>query len=181
VLYELTTGARCFAGKTDFDRMLAVVRGDYVRPRDLVASFPADLEQVIRCALSIDANHRFASAAALIEALEHVLRCRGWSGGACAIQATMAGLFGEVPMPEVLAGEPTERHEVGPIRPRLARGTESDLPYDSQPTQLARGSHPELVLAAKAPVPVEEWQGDDELTRGRRTLRRPASAPLLVR
>ena len=31
VLYELTTGARCFHGKTDFDRMLAVVRGDYIR------------------------------------------------------------------------------------------------------------------------------------------------------
>jgi serine/threonine protein kinase len=28
VLYELTTGARCFHGKSDFDRMLAVVRGD---------------------------------------------------------------------------------------------------------------------------------------------------------
>ena len=32
VLYELTTGRRCFRGATDFERMLAVVRGEYVPP-----------------------------------------------------------------------------------------------------------------------------------------------------
>src|SRR5262245_56584181 len=59
VLYELTTGARCFSGKSDFERMLAVVRGEYIQPRDIFCDFPQDLEQVIRCALSIDANTRY--------------------------------------------------------------------------------------------------------------------------
>ncbi len=32
VLYELTTGRRCFSGTSDFERMLAVVRGEYIAP-----------------------------------------------------------------------------------------------------------------------------------------------------
>src|SRR5690606_18431290 len=52
VLYELTTGTRCFHGKSDFERMLAVVRGDYIAPCRIVADFPPELEQVIRTALA---------------------------------------------------------------------------------------------------------------------------------
>ncbi|MEO8706286.1 MAG: serine/threonine-protein kinase [Kofleriaceae bacterium] len=196
VLYELATGARCFAGKSDFDRMLAVVRGDYILPRDIVADVPVELEQVIRCALSIDAGQRYDSAAALIEALDGILRFRGWTGGTEAIRRTMAALFAT--QPAMLVDDPavTERHE--PVRQRLARGTESDLvdtesdksgegrssAVDDQPTLLARGSQPDLVLAAWAPTPfpVEKIDDlDDQLTRGRRTLRRPASAPHIRR
>jgi serine/threonine protein kinase len=38
VLYELTTGARCFAGKSDFERMLSVVRGEYHAPTAIVST-----------------------------------------------------------------------------------------------------------------------------------------------
>jgi serine/threonine protein kinase len=79
VLYELTTGVRCFHGKTDFERMLAVVRGDYVAPSDLIPSYPRELEQVIQTALATDPARRFASAQALREALERVAIARGWS------------------------------------------------------------------------------------------------------
>jgi eukaryotic-like serine/threonine-protein kinase len=153
VLYELTTGARCFSGKSDFERMLAVVRGDYIQPRDIVPDFPLDLEQVIRCALSIDAGLRYPSAAALIEALERVLAGRHWIGGATAIEREMKSLFGAVPVPWTMTAaeaEPTARElpalpaiASGPFAmppgmtpqrvtaptmrsPRLARGTEAD-------------------------------------------------------
>jgi len=115
VLYELTTGARCFSGKSDFERMLAVVRGDYIQPRDLAPDFPSDLEQVIRCALSIDAGLRYPSAAALIDALERVLAGHAWSAGPEPIVREMTLLFGEVPPPWTMsAAEPmiTERHAV---------------------------------------------------------------------
>jgi serine/threonine-protein kinase len=72
VLYELTTGARCFHGKPDFERMLAVVRGDDIAPGDLRAHDPAELEAVIRIALAPDPDQRFASAAAMREALARV-------------------------------------------------------------------------------------------------------------
>ena len=154
VLYELTTGARCFSGSNDFARMLAVVRGDYALPHDVVPNFPSELEQVIRCALSIDPALRFPSAAALAEALGHVLRDRGWIGGAAAIARTMAELFGQVPEPwAMIAAEPsaTERHPAFALR--LARGTE---------------------------VPAFDDEDDDDRTRGRRPLRRSPPRLTLV-
>jgi serine/threonine protein kinase len=96
VLYELTTGARCFGGKSDFDKMLAVVRGDYVAPSDLVADYPIELEQIVRCALSPDADQRFPSCAAMFDALDRVLSGRAWLGGVHSIQNVMQQLFGTV-------------------------------------------------------------------------------------
>ena len=99
VLYELTTGARCFGGKTDFEKMLAVVRGDYVSPSDLVADYPLELEQIVRCALSSDPELRFPSCAAMFDALDRVLSGRAWLGGEHSIQDLLQRLFGNVREP----------------------------------------------------------------------------------
>jgi serine/threonine-protein kinase len=85
VLYELTTGRRCFIGARDTDRMLAIVRGDYVPPVEL----PADLQRVIATALARDPAERYASAAALIQALEAVARAHGFTLGRAAIAAAV--------------------------------------------------------------------------------------------
>jgi hypothetical protein len=119
-----------------------------------------ELEQVIRTALATDPARRFASAQALIEALERVAIARGWASGTGAIQRTMHGLFGDVPEPWTSCADDapvTEPHSVvslpriaEPTRParRLARGTESDCFGDDL----------------------------DERTRGRAPLRRCAAA-----
>nr|HEX4318654.1 serine/threonine-protein kinase [Kofleriaceae bacterium] len=99
VLYELATGLRCFDGPGDFERMLAVVRGEYTAPSAIDPEFPDDLEAVIRTALAVDASQRYASAGALLEALERVARARGWSLGTTTVARAMRGLFGEVPEP----------------------------------------------------------------------------------
>jgi tRNA A-37 threonylcarbamoyl transferase component Bud32 len=93
VLYELTTGARCFHGKSDFERMLAVVRGDYIPPSRLVDNYPPELERVIRTALAPAPQHRYESCAAMIEALEAVLAARGWIGGTQMIARLMEELL----------------------------------------------------------------------------------------
>ena len=172
VLYELTTGARCFHGKTDFERMLSVVRGDYIPPSDLVADYPPELEQIVRTALASDRKQRFPSCAAMIEALERVMAARGWTGGAAAIQLVMHSLFGDVREPwrdaatddapnteiqiTIIPGEPTQTLR----RPRrLAAGTLSDV-YNPK-----------------------DWRGDDvdeAVTRGHRRLRARASSPRLA-
>jgi serine/threonine protein kinase len=181
VLYELTTGARCFSGTTDFDRMLAVVRGDYIQPRDLITSFPPELEHVIRRALSTDPTRRYPSAAALIDALAGVLACRGWSGGTPSIARVMRELFGvAVPEPRPVAEAPAtmanrELHRAPTLRlPRLARGT--------LVPELARGSAPDLAskLTGHAPArAVLDDDDDDQPTRGRRAVKRPPSSPVI--
>ncbi|MBL9013209.1 MAG: serine/threonine protein kinase [Myxococcales bacterium] len=174
VLYELTTGARCFHGKTDFERMLAVVRGDYILPSDLVADSPPELEAIVKRALASDRSQRFPSCAAMIEALERVMAGRGWNGGAQAIQLVMHSLFGDVREPwraadvlgddvpstevhiTIIPAEPTETLR----RPRrLAAGTLGDV-YDPK-----------------------NWRGDDvdeAVTRGHRRLRARVVAPRLA-
>jgi len=153
VLYELTTGARCFHGKSDFERMLAVVRGDYLAPTDLVACYPRELEQIICRALATAPDKRFASAAAMIEALERVAVAQGWVGGPGAIQRLMQSLFGEAPEPRashVDDAPVTEPHSIvslpsiaEPTRParRLARGTESDC-FEDDLDERTRGRGP---------------------------------------
>jgi serine/threonine protein kinase len=161
VLYELTTGVRCFHGKTDFDRMLAVVRGDYLPPSELAAGYPRDLEQVIRTALAIAPGQRFASAAALIEALERVAIAHGWVGGPGAIQRAMLDLFGDVAEPWTSYADDvpvTEPHSI------------VSLPLVAEPTRPAR-----RLARGTASESLDELDGADDLderTRGRGSLRR---------
>jgi serine/threonine protein kinase len=171
VLYELTTGERCFHGRTDFERMLAVVRGEYTLPSKLVPDYPLELEQVIRTALSIDANLRYPSAAAMIDALERVALGRNWALGAGTIARMMTELYDDMAIhvtadmievivepgpidvtPDMIEADaplPT-LHQAPVLRPRLARGT--DPGFFSEPW---RTEDP-----------------DEALTRGRRSMPR---------
>jgi serine/threonine protein kinase len=159
VLYELTTGARCFHGKTDFDRMLAVVRADYIPPSDLVASYPAALEAVIRTALAGKPERRFASASAMIEALERVAAGEGWVGGTGAIQRLMRGLFGDTAAPPPPSDD-------APVTERHANAL---LPSLAEPTRLAC----RLARGTETRVFDDSFEDDlDERTRGRGPLRR---------
>ena len=149
VLYELTTGRRCFPGNTDFERMLAVVRGDYLPPSVVAEDFPEDLARVIQTALALDPAQRYATAAALAEALEEVARAHGWVLGAAPIVRTMRELF---PVCEL-----DDDTEVTPTAPEM-------IPMPTvvitRPRRIARGTESERCVAPA---------GDDEPTRGRRS------------
>jgi serine/threonine protein kinase len=183
VLYELTTGRRCFQGNSDFERMLAVVRGDYALPSELIANFPPALEQVITTALSLDKAERYPSAAAMLEAIEAVAMLEGWSLATSHTQRMMRSLYGVVPEPWATAGADEITYVSAPpvaaepfvvpqptrvmTKPRrLARGTESDV-HDA----------PQLCTNCREhgyPQP-QDWR-DDALTRGRRSFPRLGSA-----
>ncbi len=130
VLYELTTGKRCFAGQTDFERMLSVVRGEYVGPSVHCPDFPRGLELVIATALAPNPDQRYSSCAALVEALDRLARAEGWASGPQAIAALMRDLFGAVPAPAELApAEPTTEGVPPTVvitKRRLARGTDAE-------------------------------------------------------
>ncbi len=170
VLYELTTGRRCFQGNSDFERMLAVVRGGYVPPSVHVSDFPAALEQVIRTALSIDPAHRFASAAAMIDALEAVALLEGWTLGTETTAAMMATLFGTQPAVS-LVREATHVCSPPPVAPR---GSALELHGEVHPPtriitrrRFARGTESDVYEAPDA----SDWL-DDAPTRGRRSVAR---------
>ena len=175
VLYELTTGRRCFPGNSDFERMLAVVRGEYVLPTDFIPDFSPALEQVIRTALALDPAHRYPSASAMIEAIEAVAMLEGWTLGTGLTQRMMRELYGTVAEPWTTCADeityvcppPVAMAEPQPTRVitkprRIARGTESDI---FEAPQLC-----ENCVAHGVPQP-QDWQ-DDAPTRGRRSIPR---------
>jgi serine/threonine-protein kinase len=185
VLYELTTGARCFDGPADFDRMLAVVRGDYIRPSDIVPDYPPDLERVIRTALAVDATKRYASAAAMIEALEAVASVHGWSLGTSAITRTMRELYGDVPEPWAaepsvdladVCGEPTEK------RPMVAFADTDVAPAKpTAPTACCKPGRKRFAAGSMSDLHVRtEWLRDDDdaLTGRRRACSRLTQPPM---
>jgi hypothetical protein len=71
VVYELATGRLPFAGETLFDLMRAHLEQPPPPPRALRRDLPAALEQVILTALAKRPDDRFASAAAMAQALHH--------------------------------------------------------------------------------------------------------------
>ncbi|MBL0217934.1 MAG: serine/threonine protein kinase [Myxococcales bacterium] len=175
VLYELTTGARCFHGKTDFERMLSVVRGDFISPSDLVSDYPIELEQVVRTALAADPAMRYPSCAAMIEALERVMAGRGWTGGVDTIRNVMHGLFGDVREPWRTADEEvpcTEVHDV--ISPEAGSASATVTAKLTRPRRFPRGTISEI-------YDPKDWRADvdEAATRGHRRIRR-ASSPRLA-
>jgi eukaryotic-like serine/threonine-protein kinase len=179
VLYELTTGSRCFHGKSDFERMLAVVRGDYLKPGEIVADYPVELEQVVGKAMAPDISQRYQSCAALIEALERVAIARMWIGGGSAIVRLMRELFGEVPEPWATpVGDRTEPSFALPEplpENALEADETSDAPIEppvtsptlSRPRRFPKGTLADVFTN-------EQWQAndDDQPTRGRRSVPR---------
>ena len=175
VLYELTTGARCFHGKSDFERMLAVVRGDYIRPSDLVSDYPIELEQVVRTALASDPAMRYPSCAALIEALERVMVGRGWTGGVDTIKNIMHGLFGDVREPWRTQDDDvpvTEVHDV--VSPEPQGSSALVTAKLTRPKRFPHGTISDC-------YDPKDWRvdADEAATRGHRRIRR-ASSPRLA-
>lgn len=184
VLYELTTGARCFSGKTDFDRMLSVVRGEYHAPSTIVANYPTELELVVRTALAGAPAKRYPSCHAMIEALERVARGRGWTLGSAPIERLMQCLYGRAT--DTFAVE--SMHAAGETQPMIeAEPTAREAPSARRevldpsqyhgPTQrsrrIAQGTNADGYATALA------TDDDDQPTRGRRPLpRRPSSHDL---
>jgi serine/threonine-protein kinase len=170
VLYELTTGRRCFSGTSDFERMLAVVRGEYVAPTAIVPGFPPGLARVIKTALAVDKNKRYASAAALLEALEGLAAAEDWQLHAAPIVALMTELYGEAPDPfaELHTVEITDssiladdEHDADSevaiiVEPPIAEAVVQATVIITRPRRLARGTESDV--------------SDDQPTRGRRSL-----------
>jgi serine/threonine-protein kinase len=158
VLYETTTGMRCFHGTSDFERMVAVVRGEYHLPSTIHADFPADLEAVIAKALARCPDGRYQSCAELANALADVMLAHGWSGD---VLGWMHSLYGEVPLPYVEAPTASATSMTFQARPRFARGTNADG-YEPRDTTMSR-----MELASDFGSSDE----DDVPTRGRPRLR----------
>jgi serine/threonine-protein kinase len=111
LLYEATLRRRMFVGDNQFAIMNAVLRADYVAPREIDPDYPAELERIIGRALQPDAQDRYSTAAALAGELEAAAIAIGAPPSIGALRHHMTAVFGEQAWPtvptEVLGGQPT--------------------------------------------------------------------------
>lgn len=167
VLYELTTGRRCFVGNSDFERMVAVVRAEFEKPSALIPDFPLTLEQVILTALSPDPAHRYASAAAMIDALEAAAAVEGWQLGTDRTALLMQALFGRGDVEREAQDEPY----ICPPPPAVEICA---AVCHAQPTRVISRRR-----LARGTDDVTDWQ-DDAPTRGRRSISHYTWTPRLA-
>ena len=81
VLYEMSTMTRLFKHPTDFETMTHIVNKDVAPPTSRRADLPRDLETIILRCLAKNPLERFASAAALREALSECESAGRWTAG----------------------------------------------------------------------------------------------------
>src|SRR5436190_11541281 len=98
-LYEVSTQHRCFRADSDFDTMHRIVTGDISRPTRLIPGYPQALEAIVMKALAVDANQRYQSAGALLEALEAFAMSSRMSLSTMALGRFMRDMFGDAPEP----------------------------------------------------------------------------------
>ena len=101
VLYEATTLHRAFKADNEPATINRIVSGDLVRPSELVAGYPARLEDVVLTALAADPRARFASAAAMRAALSEVADELGIRPSLARVGAAAIALAGERPPPRI--------------------------------------------------------------------------------
>ncbi len=88
--YELTTGRRPFAARSDFDVMAAIVAGAFPPPAEIVSDYPAIFAALIGRALARRPEDRFASAAEFILALDEAAKTMGVGADAIELAGCVA-------------------------------------------------------------------------------------------
>jgi hypothetical protein len=173
--------------------MHRIVTGDVVRPSRLVATYPVELEKIVMTALAVDAQRRYASAAALLEELESFAAAARLSPSTMALGRFMRELFGEVQEPwltEVRAsntgGQPRE-NTVSNTRGAQARYAGPDGPSTEEPSQQLqlgeaeldweRAEHSDALQEAmrNANVPSDTWPPKEGSRSGNTWAAKPSS------
>ncbi|MGH1344970.1 MAG: serine/threonine-protein kinase [Nannocystales bacterium] len=99
VLYELTTGRRCFFAEGEFALLNKVAEGKYLAPHKIVPSYPQGLAAIVNRALEVEPAARFPTARAFQTALEDFAASQGTRLSTLALADFVTDLFGATPYP----------------------------------------------------------------------------------
>jgi serine/threonine protein kinase len=77
LLYELTTLQRPFHDDNHFAALNRIVAGKFERPSEIIADYPAGLEQIVLRAMTPDPTQRYPSARAMLTDLEQFASAEG--------------------------------------------------------------------------------------------------------
>ncbi|MEM6996735.1 MAG: serine/threonine-protein kinase, partial [Myxococcota bacterium] len=125
VLYELTTGSRCFYAPGEFALINRVVEGRYDKPTSIRPTFPPALEAIIERALQVDRDERYETARQMQVALEAFATGAGLSLSSVEVSTLMGQLFGyqEYPNTDVLPDPTADSAALVPMVERTVETT----------------------------------------------------------
>jgi serine/threonine-protein kinase len=149
VLFEMLTRERLFAGNTTAEVLERVISGHQPSPRSFGVSVPDACMAILQQALQRKPERRFASAAEMGEACEHLLYDKGYGPTNLTLKQYLAGLFPEAFQSEPLAEPafPALEHTLIPIGDGLKRARTARAQDD---TPVARPRGPAAETAAPA-------------------------------
>ncbi|MBF5042862.1 serine/threonine protein kinase [Aggregicoccus sp. 17bor-14] len=165
-LYEALTGVRPFARDHELAVLNAVLSGQVVPPRQLRPELPAALEEIVLCAMAAEPEQRFATAAALAEALESFARGGTLLASTPQVAAYLRAAFGEeqvarrTRIPTVamlLSGDGTSSEDTALELPGAGgagrHGATAVLPTEPAAGSAAGAPEPEVPRAGAASTP----------------------------
>ena len=185
LLYEVTTGARAFSGPNEFAVLGKVARASYVPPRELVPGYPAALADIVAKALQVDAADRFATAAALADAVVAFAREADVGLGSDAVASVMLAQFGPAP-PVVdaaeleLADTVTLQSEHAAVAPEPPRARRSWVPYAAVPLALLVGALGMRWFGGDVEAATPRAVGSVDAPTPSSTAEAPSAAPVVV-
>jgi serine/threonine-protein kinase len=135
VAFELLTRRRLFRRDSDYDTMHAILTDEVPPPSELRGDLPVELDAVVLRALARDRDRRFATTAAMRDALERVALRHGIATGPAAIRRAMHDLFGDCPPPAVELRDEVETGVVSLAALEVVSGEQAArLDEDRRPT-----------------------------------------------
>ncbi len=99
LLFEVTTGYRLFCGDNDFAVMNRIVKGEFVRPSEVMPGYPDALERIVVRALSPRRDARQPDAACIQRELEAFARDERIEVSSLALREALEDLMGARPHP----------------------------------------------------------------------------------
>ncbi len=140
LLFETTLGERLFYADNDYAVMHQIVSAHYDHPRDRDPEYSPDLEAIVLTALAADREDRFATAAALADALEAFAIREQIAVGPEVLAAWVASLIPWEPYPAFTPPPP----------PAISARVAAPYTHASTPTRRSRG--PWIAAAVGVPL-----------------------------
>lgn len=116
LLYELTTGAHAFRGRSAYDTMTKIAKADFMPPALRVQGYPSQLEEIVLRALKREPDERYQTAQDMFLAIDEFARAQQLPVSPFSLGAYIQRMFPDEGPSAVVESARTTTYDSGPVR-----------------------------------------------------------------